>query len=614
MAKDVRELLQAAFVAQTRGNFKDADSLCKGVLASFPGNPDALLLRGIIASRTGDLGSAVAHLTQVLQAVPGSGAAHHWLSATLLRQGDLIRAAEEAETAARLLPSDPEVFFNLGHCFRAVGRKQDAAACFERSVELDPKNPALVYAYAGALEAAGRPWEALQAMKAATRLAPEAKGLASLSMLYLTSGNAEQAIQSAKEALNVDDREVGAHLVLSQAYQERGQAAEAEAHAAAAEEIDPAAVSAFELTKASRLQFLGRLEGAHASFERVLSANPAKGSAYFGWVSTGAKADRKSTLARLEAALDLPAMPASEASMLHFAHGRVLEDDGQFERAMKHYDEANRLGLESRPGFEFDLGGLRANIDRVTALYNKNFIGSHEGEGSSSDLPCFVVGMLRSGTTLAEQILSCHSKIGGAGEHGFWTRIEPQLFDSTSKSLDLRGLPEMCRNYCAMLEDIVPDRSLVIDKNPANFFALGLIRIAFPKARIIHMRRNPADTCLSIYSTPTQNPPEFAFSKQHIADAYREYLRLMEHWRNVLSPELFLEVGYEDLVTHRDQTVRKMLEFCNVDFEEACLHPEANSRRVETPSFWQVRMPIHRESVGRWKRFEPWLGEFADLL
>lgn len=614
MTEDVQAILQAAFVDQSQGRYGEAESACRRVLESHPGHSEATLLLGIVGARKGRPEEAIERFREVLGKEPEHGVARHWLSATLRDRGRVLEAAREGERAARLLPNDAEVFCNLGFCFQALGRNHDAAECLERAVRLGPRNPSYLYAFAAVLESAGRTWEAIQSLKIAVQVAPEAAGFASLAHLQLMSGDAARAIRSAQKALAIDARQIGAHLVLAEAYLETGQPELAEEHAGIAEAIDPAARAAYELARAGRLQFQGKIAEAHSSFERVMTANPRKGSAYFGWIATGSKGERQAAVERLEKALDLPNLPPSEASMLFYGLGRALEDLGNYKDAMERYDEANRLAVLSRPGFEsFDLGALRASVDSTISLYSREFIESHQKMGSESELPLFVVGMIRSGTTLAEQILSCHSKIGGAGEHGFWTRGERRVVDAAAKAVSAAGIAQMCRSYCHMLQDIAPDKAFVIDKNPANFFVLGLIRIAFPKARIIHMRRTPIDTCLSIYTTPMQNPPDFALNKRNIVDGYRQYLRLMDHWRAALPSEHFLEVDYESLVTDRQETIRRMLEFCGVPFEEACLHPEANLKRVETPSFWQVRKPIHGESVGRWKHFEPWLGEFLEL-
>src|SRR5579859_7629434 len=144
--------------------------------------------------------------------------------------------------------------------------------------------------------------------------------------------------------------------------------------------------------------------------------------------------------------------------------------------------------------------------------------------------------------------------------------------------------------------------------------AVGLIYLLFPRAHIIHVRRNAVDTCLSIYTTEYSRGAEFCYNRESIVGAYREYLRVMEHWRQVLPADRFLEIDYEDLVEDREPVARRMIEFCGLEWDEACLRHEQNDRTILTPSCWQARQPIYASSVERWRRYEPWLGAFRELI
>jgi len=164
-----------------------------------------------------------------------------------------------------------------------------------------------------------------------------------------------------------------------------------------------------------------------------------------------------------------------------------------------------------------------------------------------------------------------------------------------------------------LLRSVAPGFERVIDKNPANLLVLGSFHLAFPKAKIIHTRRNAMDTALSIWMTPTNTEAGFVCDRENIVFAYRQYLLLMEHWRQVLPADCFLEIQYEDLISDPEVKAKEIVEFCGLEWDEACLHPERNQRRINTPSFWQVRQPIYKTSTKRWKNYEPWLGAFEDL-
>jgi hypothetical protein len=172
----------------------------------------------------------------------------------------------------------------------------------------------------------------------------------------------------------------------------------------------------------------------------------------------------------------------------------------------------------------------------------------------------------------------------------------------------------LAREYLALLRRIGPQAARVTDKAPFNHIRLGLIHLLLPQARIIHCRRHPVDTCLSMYFTYFSQRMDFAWAKADLAFAYRQYARLMDHWRAVLPRESFLEVDYEDLIADREAVTRHLIAFTGLDWRDACLSPERNERTVNTASLWQARQTVYATSVARWRRYEPWLGELRELL
>jgi hypothetical protein len=298
---------------------------------------------------------------------------------------------------------------------------------------------------------------------------------------------------------------------------------------------------------------------------------------------------------------------------LQYGLGKANQDLGQYETAMRHFDEANRLAYKARFGEKaYDRRIHVEGVDRAKSTFTRMFLEDNRS-GRVSDLPVLVVGMMRSGTTLVEQILSSHSQVGATGEQKFWPQRHREAFDPVTGLFDKRRAARLGDEYERTLRK-VSDRDRLVDKMPANYLFLGVVHCALPKARIIHVRRHPVDTCLSIYTTPNRTRIEWCHDKPNIVFAYRQYLNIMEHWRSVLPSERFLEVGYEDLVLLREETTRRLIEFLNLDWEEACLNPEDNERSVVTPSVWQVRQPVYTSSLEKWRRYEPWLGEFKELL
>jgi hypothetical protein len=263
----------------------------------------------------------------------------------------------------------------------------------------------------------------------------------------------------------------------------------------------------------------------------------------------------------------------------------------------------------------FDRQGYQAAVDRIQGICSESLMSQSRRLGLPTAQPIFVVGMLRSGTTLTEQILTCHSQIGGAGEQGFLFDFKkPGAF--TLKALEgfsPEGLKHKAIAYLENLNRTVPNSPRIIDKFPGNAQVAGLIHLAFPNAKIINILRNPVDTCLSIWTTPNASPPPWSHNKGDIVFAYRSYQNLTALWRGRIPGSAYAEYHYEDLVNKTEGTVRSMLEFCELPWDEACLRHNQNPRSVMTPSVWQVRQPIYRSSLHRRENYRDCLGQFAHL-
>ena len=282
---------------------------------------------------------------------------------------------------------------------------------------------------------------------------------------------------------------------------------------------------------------------------------------------------------------------------------------------MEAYDEANRLFREMRPDTQgFDQSRQTDMRDRIRSYFTREFLLTNRGLGSQSERPIFVVGMPRSGTTLVEQMLSSHSDVGAAGELPFWPMRGDSAIDRSTGLPDLIRSRQLADEYDELLRSMAPWAKHVTDKMPINYLHLGLINMMFPNARVVHIRRSPIDTCLSIYTTDYRTPPEYAYNRENIVFAYRQYEVLTDHWRESLPAQSMIEVRYESLIDEPEQEIRRVLSFCGLEFQEACLHPEKNRRSIRTPSLWQARQPVYKSSRERWRRFEPWLGPFRELL
>ena len=315
-------------------------------------------------------------------------------------------------------------------------------------------------------------------------------------------------------------------------------------------------------------------------------------------------------LGRIDAALQDPEMDDNNRAVLLLARGKALDDLGRYEEAMKSLDAAS--ALRSR-ALSIDITQFERQVDATIALFTSGILASR-ASGNSDRTPVLIVGMPRSGTTLVEQIVSSHPEAAGAGELAFWRERLQIPLKAGAGALNQEFLSDTAVEYLQDLQVTSKTALRVCDKDPFNFLAVGLIHLAFPRAAIIHCRRNPLDTALSIHQTHFSKMTGMPNGGDDLVRYFRSYRRLMAHWRQVLPKDRMYEVDYERLTYEPHSEIPKLIQHLGLSWDQACLHPHLNSRLVQTPSGWQVRQSINTGSVGRWKHYEPWLGPLAALM
>jgi len=298
----------------------------------------------------------------------------------------------------------------------------------------------------------------------------------------------------------------------------------------------------------------------------------------------------------------------------------MLDDIGEYARAMQHFQAGNALA-HKRTRFDVDAG--RSFVERSRAIFDAAFVDNAAGLANSSDMPIFIVGMLRSGTTLVEQILASHPAIYAGGEREYFRNLASQLperlgdaarpYPDCVTALDAETAAQLSAAYLDQVRPQMGEAKRFTDKNPLNFEHLGLIMLLFPNARILHCRRDPMDLCLSIYFQHFSEHLDFPYSFADIAEYHRQYEQLMAHWISVF-PGRIHEVQYETLVADLEGVSRGMFANLDLEWDENCLAFHRTDRPVGTASHWQVRQPIYNRSVGRWRHYEPHLADLRAAL
>ena len=477
---------------------------------------------------------------------------------------------------ARLDPNSPQAHHDLGVMYACCGRLAEAAESLQTAVQLRPSFESALSYLAKVLELQGRQEEALVVCRKLERIAADPlvrKHYAAKALVK--EGKFEDAEREFRRLLALDPGRSDVLLAMGQLLTDRGEFQEAERCLTAA------------------------LEGAPAAFQHLAG------------VKRMTEVDRP-LIDHMRAVVGRPDLIVSDRVAVHFGLGKAFDDLGDWSEAMRHYRQGN------------DLRAMSARLDRgVLVRYYDDLVAGFSNEGLANavrslgrparrgdNLPVFIVGMPRSGTTLTEQILSSHPAVAAGGELGFWTKSVAQ---GGANSLRADKISMAAEDYLALLRTVGPSAARVTDKSPWNFQLLWVLRLAFPDARIIHCRRNSLDTCLSIYFTNFARQ-DFAWDLGDLAFQYRQYQRLTDHWRSVLPRDRFTEVQYETLVADREAETQRLIAFIGLDWDDACLAPERNPRVVGNASSWQARQPVYKTSVERWRRYEPWLGELRELL
>jgi tetratricopeptide (TPR) repeat protein len=606
--------------AAALGNLANAER-AKGALAqAIAGYRKAIALEPELAEAHRNLGSALIEsgepeagidaLRRALELRPGFAAAVTQLARALTARG---RAVEALPYYERLLARDrrADTLNDYGTLLAGLARYEAAADCFRAALDLGSREAAVHCNLGHVLHCLGDHRAAIEHSRRAAELDPR------LPEAHLHLGNALLAINEmhAAEAayragLEVAPQHAPLHTAHAMAERALGRVDDAAASVRRSLAIRSDAADTVALLGSLAID-RGRFEEAETLLKKALALSPGLPEAL-----TGLTAVRKMTAAdgawrdAAQRALSR-GLPVAHAIGLHHALGKYCDDVGDFDAAFEHHRRGHELARRSRP--PYDRAATSARVTRTLAVFERSALEALQSEGLPSKRPVFVFGMPRSGTTLAEQILASHPQVHGAGEVLFWQfAADTELASRPEQRRDT--IAALGRQYLASLAALPAAAIRVVDKLPSNFKNLGLIHAALPAARFIHLERHPLDTCLSIYFQGFSAAHAYATDLRDLAHYYREYRRLMAHWRAALPPHLLLEVRYESLVDDPEHWGRRMLAHLGLSWDPRCLEFHLTDRPVLTASSWQVRQPIGKSSIGRWRHYERHLEPLREAL
>src|SRR6266853_73519 len=466
----------------------------------------------------------------------------------------------------------------LGTALAQLARYSEAQDQFRRAIGIRPGFPEAHFNLAGALQSTGRYNESEMPLRRALKLKPTyVDARISLGMSLVLLGRLQEASDCYEKALRLAPRN-------TQALVGRGQ------------------IEALE----------GRFAAAESLYRRALEVDPGSSYAWAAlvWLRKMTPADG-AWLKQAEEIVTNGLAPLDECT-LRFAIGKYCDDVGDFAQAFRSYQRANELHkVRTEP---YDPEARTRFVDDLVRVYTREALSLARAGALDSARPVFVVGMARSGTSLVEQIIASHPAAKGAGELNFWRSVAHKHETAIRQGLLAEPLrKKLALEYLRVIAGYSPDALRVVNKQPLNSDFLGLIHSALPNARMIYLRRDPIDTCLSCYFQQFLPVMNFTLDLSDLAHYYREHQRLVAHWRSVLPPETLLVVPYAELIAEQEQWTHRILDFLGLPWDAACLDFHKTVRPVTTASSWQVRQKIYKNSVERWRNYEKFIGPLRGL-
>ena len=555
------------------GRIVDAERVYREVLRDDPACSDALQGLGVLCLQTQRAEPAIKYLSGAVATGAGSATLYNNLGVALTAVRHFDEAAAAYRHALVLEPVAAETHANLAAVLFAAGQIDDAIAHFRTAAQLNPEDAGRAMRLATTALRVGRFDTAVAAFAAALALQPN------LAEAHCGLGEALGALDRHEEAVIAFERAIA---------------------------LAPD-VAVIRYNYGSALTFVGRLDEARSAYEAAIARAPGVPSYRYAALALKDVTADDADLKALEAMAGMATRyPAWEQAELHVAIAQAYDGLGRYREAFQHLTAGNVI---KRGLVHYDEAGELERLRRTAGVFTPEFLHSQYGEGNGDPRPVFVVGMPRSGTSLVEQILASHPAVFGAGEQLILSELAGSDFPASA--VDGRAIGTA---YIARLQAVAPQAARIVDKMPGNFIYAGLISSILPKARIIHVIRDPLDTCLSCYGKLFSGSVNSAYDLGELGRYYRGYEALMAHWHRVLPQTVLVDVAYEDLVGDLETQARRLVAHCGLEWDARCLDFHKTARVVRTASAIQVRRPLYRSAVGRARFYLPWLRPLTDAL
>jgi tetratricopeptide (TPR) repeat protein len=629
------------------------EEVCRDYLKQHPGCTDHLRLLGHALMKQDRLTEAEEQLRFALSLDPDFPQLHEDLGSVLGLQSRFEEAISAFERAIQLQPALPLVHKKLGQALAAVGRGSDADVAFKTYLDKDPDRLAILEGVKHQRE--GRIEEAISAfrdvlkrnpngvnamrhlavaywqeekkmedaealLRRATQIAPDYTGAwLTLGSLLLEQAKFMDAIVAFEKATDLDPKNSQAWGGLGNAYGRAMYSEKAVEAFARSIELNPD-VPRVHSAYGHELKTIGDQEAALREFRAAINARPGFGEVYWTMANLKIFKFEDHEVDTMLEQIERHDLSESEDIHFRFALGKAMEDKEDFDRAWHFYHTGNQ---RQRMTVEHDPIQMELRHDASKAVFTRETLVSRAGQGFDAPDPIFIVGLPRSGSTLVEQILASHSQVEGTSELPELGKIAESIgryrtdgirYPEAIRDLRARDLYAYGKEYIeASQRHRLTDKPLFTDKLPNNYPLVGFAHLILPNAKVINARRHPFDSCLGNYKQLFGRGQNFTYDMLDLAHYYQQYDSMIKHWHEVL-PGKVLDVHYEETVTNLEDQVRRILEHCDLPFEESCVRFHETDRAVKTASSEQVRQPIYTGAMGTWRRYENHLSLWQEQL
>ncbi len=634
------------------GELSAAEAGCRAALEKYPRDVNVQALLGALLVKMDRPAEAEAALRSAIALAPTFAKPHEDLGFLLVRENRPADALPFLEKATRLDPALEHAWFTLGKTLAVLGRGLEADTAFEKSFELSPERRLM--ALAAEHQKEGRIEEAERLYRRVLQKNPDnVDAMRLLALVAVATDHADDAERLLERAIEIAPDFLLAILDLGRLRKEQDRFGEALECFDRAIALDPSqaqaqylrgstlarsaftweAIEAYEqclklkpahhaalLGLGHVLKAVGRYHEAVASYAACIAERPDLGETYWSLANLKTYRFDDATVAEMERRAAEPGIELQSEVNFLFALGKAHEDRGDYARAWHFYRDGN---AKQRTDVHYDPVQTEVMNDRLVRAFSAEFIATRRGVGLPDPAPIFILGLPRSGSTLLEQILASHSRVEGTSELPYIGRVASSLSRNRAGGVNYpEAAKELGPEHCQALAHDYLDHARIhrrtgaahfIDKMPNNFPNVGLISLILPRAKIIDARRHPLDACLSCYRQLFAKGQAFTYDLTEIGEYYLQYQRMMDHWAEVL-PGRVLTMQYEEVVTDFAPQVRRLLDFCGLPWEDACLTFYESERPVRTPSSEQVRQPIYDRSIGHWRHYEEYLDELVEVI